>query len=193
MSIELVVGPMFSGKTSEMFRRVRRRAAAREKCMIVRWHRDDRYSGTDAATHDGVYMRAVGAEFLSTVETADVMVIGIDEGQFYSDLYSIAIKWRNMGIHVIIAALDGTFERKPFGQTLMLVPEASSVIKLTAICVLCGKDAPFTRRINTDNHETVVIGGADKYAASCYACLARPLLKRSVDEQQERLKLLESK
>lgn len=197
MSIELILGPMFSGKTTEMFRRVRRRAAAGETCMVIKWHKDGRYSDTDAVTHDFMAMPAATAARLADVDV-NTTVVGVDEGQFYPDLYDTVLWWQRNGVkHIIIATLDGTYEQKPFdrplGQAIDLIPRAESVTKLTAICATCGADAPFTRRLDQTNVQEVAIGGADMYAASCRTCLARPLLKTSVDAQQERLKMLQSK
>jgi thymidine kinase len=96
-------------------------------------------------------------------------VVGIDEGQFFPDLLHFVELWANLGKIVIVAALDGTFQRKPFGNVLSLVPLAESVTKLNSVCMMCYADAPFTRRLTSET-EVEVIGGADKYIAVCRAC-----------------------
>ena len=97
-------------------------------------------------------------------------VIGIDEGQFFPDIVEWSDKQANRnGKQVIIAALDGSFQRKPFGRVLELVPCAESVVKLNAVCMNCGADAPFSARISAET-ELEVVGGADKYIAACRAC-----------------------
>jgi thymidine kinase len=92
------------------------------------------------------------------------------QGQFFDDLVEFVTAVAAAGLTVIIAALDGTFERKPFGRVLELIPLADSVIKLTAVCMVCrNRDAPFTSRLS-DETTTLVIGGRDKYAATCRTC-----------------------
>jgi len=103
-------------------------------------------------------------------ETAtDYEVIGIDEGQFFPDIVTFSEQMANMGKIVIIAALDGTFQRKPFNNILELIPLAEDVTKLTAVCTYCQKDASFSKRIGKET-EVEVIGGADKYVAVCRGC-----------------------
>jgi hypothetical protein len=95
--------------------------------------------------------------------------IGIDEGQFFPDIVPFCEKMANIGKTVIVAALDGTFQRKPFGSVLDLIPLAESVTKLSAVCMLCYNDASFTERLG-DELAVEVIGGSDKYLAVCRQC-----------------------
>ena len=98
-------------------------------------------------------------------------VIGIDEGQFFPDVVPWCEAMANKGKIVLVAALDGTFQRKPFCDVLCLVPLAEEVIKLSAVCMGCFQDASFSKRIVLDEGETVeVIGGTDKYMAVCRGC-----------------------
>jgi len=102
-------------------------------------------------------------------------VIGIDEGQFFPDIAHFAPLWASEGKTVVVAALDGTFQRKPFGNVLELVPMAEKVTKLSAVCMICcKKDAHFTRRRTTET-KVEVIGGRDKYLAVCRACYQKDL------------------
>lgn len=96
-------------------------------------------------------------------------VIGIDEGQFFPDIVPFCEDMANGGKVVIVAALDGTFQRKGFGSILELVPLAESVTKLTAVCMMCYADGSFSKRIGSET-AVEVIGGADKYVAVCRAC-----------------------
>ena len=98
-------------------------------------------------------------------------VVAIDEGQFFPDIVEISEKLANEGIVVIIAALDGTFQRKPFGNILNLVPLAEIVTKLSAVCIDCGKEAAFTRRM-IDSLEVELIGGEETYKPVCRACFS---------------------
>jgi len=102
-----------------------------------------------------------------------VDVIGIDEGQFFPDLVEVCEKLAAAGKTVLVASLDGTFQRKPFGRTLELIPMAESVTKLQAVCMICFRDAAFSRRLG-DETAIEVIGGADKYVAVCRECFFKP-------------------
>merc|ERR1711879_726297 len=110
-------------------------------------------------------------------------VIGIDEGQFFSDLFPFCEKWADEGKIVIVAALDGTFQRKAFGTVLNLIPIAEKVTKLSAVCMLrCSRDASFTYRMPTET-EVEVIGGADKYVAVCRGCYAEQSSTSSISSR----------
>jgi thymidine kinase len=167
--IELILGPMFSGKTTELMRRIRRLKVARKRCLIIKYHKDIRYSLEKACTHDGAEIDAVSANNLSEIETEDYDVIGIDEGQFFKDIVPFCDKQANIGKIVIVSALDGTFQRKPFGFILELIPMAERVTKLTAVCVRCGFEAAFSKRLGNET-EVEVIGGSEKYEARCRKC-----------------------
>merc|ERR1712141_835470 len=126
------------------------------------------------ATHSKQMLSAVNAIKLSELKTRfnladDYDVIGIDEGQFFPDIIEFSESMSNIGKTVIVAALDGTYQRKEFSNILELVPLAEHVIKLTAVCMNCFEDASFTKR-TTEDKEVEVIGGADKYMATCRNC-----------------------
>eukprot|EP01116_Phalansterium_solitarium_P001907 TRINITY_DN11742_c0_g1_i1.p1 TRINITY_DN11742_c0_g1~~TRINITY_DN11742_c0_g1_i1.p1 ORF type:complete len:225 (-),score=79.29 TRINITY_DN11742_c0_g1_i1:227-901(-) len=174
--IQVIFGPMFSGKTTELMRRIRRYNHANKTCLIIKYRKDTRYVDDDSAsTHDRVTFKAKAADQLSeAVAAADgVDVVGVDEGQFFSDLIEHCERWASEGKIVIVAALDGTFQRKPFGNTLELVALAESVTKLQAVCHLCFRDASYSRRLG-DETAIEVIGGAEKYVAVCRECYFRP-------------------
>jgi thymidine kinase len=173
-SLTLIVGPMFSGKTTELMRRLRRKAFAHKKILMIKFQEDMRYSReVDVmATHDRQTMKAVPALLLKDVakDVEDVDVIGIDEGQFFMDLVDMVMQWLKEGKEVVVAALDGNYQQKPMGDVPALIPLCDRILKLNAVCMDCGADAPFTKRISacTDEKE---IGGADKYKAVCRRCL----------------------
>ena len=129
-----------------------------------------RYSVDDLSTHDKQMIPAVNANNLKDVHnTGSFSVIGVDEGQFFSDVVEFCEAMANRGKIIIVAALDGTFERKPFRSILDLVPLAESVVKLTAVCNICHREAAFTKRIGNET-EVEIIGGTDKYMAVCRRC-----------------------
>lgn len=169
--IQLILGPMFSGKTTELLRRITRYTFAKRSCFLIKYNKDTRYSEDSMATHDRQLWTARAASTLEELrsQAKKSEVIGIDEGQFFPDLVEFCESMANGGKIVIIAALDGTFQRKPFVHVLELVPLAESVTKLNAVCMTCFKDAPFTRRLGTET-EVELIGGCEKYVAVCRSC-----------------------
>lgn len=169
--LQVILGPMFAGKTTELLRRLRRYALAKKSCLVIKYRKDTRYSEDLLATHDRQMHIATSCERLAEVEEEALKhdCLGIDEGQFYPDLVDFCDKMANMGKIVIVSALDGTFQRKPFNDVLCLIPRAEIVIKLTAVCMVCNEDAHFSKRI-VEAGEVEVIGGADKYIAVCRDC-----------------------
>lgn len=169
--IQLIFGPMFSGKTTELFRRVRRYRLARYKCVIVKYAKDTRYS-KNAATHDGNEDEAIAAVALNDVvreKGCNFDVCGIDEGQFFPDIVDFAEKMAKRGKIVIIPALDGTYKREGFNDILNLVPKAEDIKKLKAVCMVCCSDASFTKR-TSQSQQLELIGGTESYQAVCRRC-----------------------
>ncbi|RNA40085.1 Thymidine cytosolic [Brachionus plicatilis] len=186
--IQLILGPMFSGKTTELIRRMRRYETANHKCMVIKYEKDNRYDDTDAiSTHDKhMYSANVKTSCLLDQEFSALKysVIGIDEGQFYKDVVEFCEKMANMGKIVIVAALDGTYQRKGFGSILELVPLAESIVKLTAVCMYCYNDAAFTKRKGNET-QIELIGGKESYLAVCRTCyFAQSPLKTALKENK---------
>ncbi|XP_042622932.1 thymidine kinase, cytosolic-like [Cyprinus carpio] len=172
VTVMLFFGPMFSGKSTELMRRVRRFQVAQYSCLLIKYAKDTRYSQMGMATHD-------------MSMDLQACVIGIDEGQFFPDTVEFCEEMANMGKTIVVAALDGTFQRKPFGNILNLVPLAESVVKLNAVCMQCFKEAAYTKRLGAEQ-EVEVIGGADKYHAVCRACYGGLMAcKENRDPQRE--------
>ena len=185
--IELIVGPMFSEKTSEMVSRVRRAALANQPAVIVKFRGDDRYDRSDiVATHADVRqvstpgtevcaaIRVIAADTLKEVKVTE-MVVGVDEGQFYPDLVEICEKWAQEGRRVIVAALDGDFARRPFGQVCDLVPLCEFVEKRRGVCMKCRRqDSAFTQRLGTST-VLIQIGARESYRAVCRQCYFTPV------------------
>ncbi|GAU92008.1 hypothetical protein RvY_04159-2 [Ramazzottius varieornatus] len=174
--IQLIFGPMFSGKTTELLRRVNRYRIAKYKTLLIKFAKDVRYDEECVSTHDrhtGTARKALCLkECLAECEVHDV--IGIDEGQFFPDILEVAEALANKGKTVIVAALDGTYQREGFGDIIKLVPKAEKIDKLSAVCIICNEDAAYTRRFTAET-AVELIGGADKYMAVCRECFQREI------------------
>ena len=185
--IQIIIGPMFSGKTSELLRRIRRFHLANKKCLVIKYIKDTRYNIDDLTTHDRQTCNTRPVfrlgELKGEITDTDIEIVGIDEGQFFPDLVEFAEEMASKGKTVIISALDGTFQRKPFGSVLELIPMAEDVIKLSAVCRNCGADAAFSRRL-TDETKIEIIGGADKYVAVCRRCFHLSELSNNKDSRR---------
>jgi len=173
MSLELILGPMFSGKSSELIRRINRYMVVygKESVLCIKYSGDNRYSESGIATHDRIEKNALCVDKLSeTLVSGVIKIIAIDEGQFFPEIIEFTKLMILKGKKVIISGLDGDFQMKPFKYNLLeLIPICDSVVKLTAICHSCKKDAPFTKRTTNDTEQTV-IGGENMYHAACRAC-----------------------
>lgn len=171
--IESIFGPMFSGKTSELMRKIRRHQLAQKKCLVINYFADNRYSDSSAVvSHDNMSIPAIKVRSLKEISAEhieDVQVIAIDEGQFFPDLLEKAEAWANTGKVVIVAALDCTFQKKPFNGVTDLLAISEKVTKLSAVCMDCGQDASFTKRISSEGM-VELIGGLDKYKPVCRRC-----------------------
>jgi len=190
--IEIVFGPMFSGKTTELLRRIKRYQVANYSCLVIKYEKDTRYDSNAVATHDRQTFEAISCSKLSDI--ADIArqfeVIGVDEGQFFPDTLTFCEEMANLKKIVVVAALDGDFQRQGFGNILNLVPLAENVIKLNAVCMHCYQEAAFTKRLSNDTAREV-IGGADKYMAACRDCHSRNLNLETIEEK--RLKIREER
>ncbi|HYQ57988.1 MAG TPA: thymidine kinase [Draconibacterium sp.] len=171
-TIEVVTGSMFSGKTEELIRRLKRAKIARQKLEIYKPMLDVRYSETDLVSHDENAIRSTPVENSSNILllAGDIDVIGIDEAQFFDKgLIDVAIKLANMGIRVIIAGLDMDFKGKPFGPIPELMAVADYITKVHAICVRCGSIAQFSHRLS-EKEQVVLLGEKDIYEPLCRTC-----------------------
>jgi thymidine kinase len=172
-SIEVVCGPMFSGKTEELIRRVKRAQIARQKVQIFKPAIDNRYHETQVVSHSSISVEATpvnnAIEILQKVYDS-TRVVGIDEVQFFDEHISVVVeKLARRGIRVILAGLDQDFMGKPFGPMANLLAIADSVDKIHAICTVCGAPASKTFRKNPKNTDQVLVGETDLYEARCRA------------------------
>lgn len=170
--IEVITGCMFSGKTEELIRRLRRAKIAKQKVVIFKPIIDTRYSSNAIVSHSeqslpSILIKDVN-EILDLVE--DAQVIGIDEAQFFSnDLINVCNKLADEGKRVIVAGLDMDYKGIPFEPIPQLLSIAEYITKSLAICVVCGNPADRTQR-KTSSSERVVVGAADVYEARCRKC-----------------------
>ena len=169
MSLTLVLGSMFSGKTEALMRRVRRYKAIGWGVLVVNSHLDTRVEKVQQVrSHDGRGHAAVMAESLSNLDVSEYPVVAIDEAQFFSDLVTAVHSWLAQGKHVILSGLNGDFQRRPIGHMLELIPEADEVVWKRALCAVCrdGTLASFSKRLTRDK-AVVVAGGSEAYMAVC--------------------------
>jgi len=176
--IEVIVGCMFSGKTEELIRRVRRAQIARQTVGIYKPKIDNRYSTDHIVSHSELKLQSTVVERPEEIleHAQNAQVVGIDEGQFFSpDLVAVAEELANQGKRVIIAGLDQDYRGIPFEPMPQLLAIAEYITKTLAICVVCGNPADRTQRI-TGSHERVLIGALDSYEARCRRCFEPPKL-----------------
>jgi thymidine kinase len=182
--IEVVAGVMFSGKSEELMRRVRRATIARKRVQVFKSHLDNRYAGLLAiSSHDRRTTEAVPVDSSSQIMLRlDPMaqVIAIDEAQFLDDgIVQVATVLAERGRRIILAGLDTDFRGEPFGPMPSLMAVAEVVDKLHAICVMCGSPASRTQRLidgkpASYDSPTIMVGAADSYEARCRACHVVP-------------------
>lgn len=170
--IEVVCGSMFSGKTEELIRRLRRAQFANQKIEIFKPVVDNRYSDVEVVSHDfhSIKSKPISdpAEMLSIAP--DVEVVGVDEAQFFNDsLVDVCQQLANRGIRVIIAGLDTDYLGNPFGPMPRLMAVAEDVQKVHAICVKCGNLANHSHRLSKSK-DLVVLGEKDIYEPLCREC-----------------------
>jgi thymidine kinase len=172
-SIEVVCGSMFSGKTEELLRRIKRARLARQRTQLFKPRVDDRYDAVKVVTHEGVNADALpvsNADELVANVTADVAVVGVDEVQFFDASIVDAIELlANRGKRVIVAGLDQDYRGRPFGPVPALMAIAEYVTKLHAVCARCGAEASRSQRLVAQEAQ-LFVGGAAAYEARCRSC-----------------------
>lgn len=170
--IEVIVGSMFSGKTEELIRRLRRAKYAKQRIEIFKPQIDTRYSEQEVVSHDANSLVSTPIPTSSSILLLanDVDVVGIDEAQFFDkQLTDICNTLANRGIRVIVAGLDMDFKGNPFGPMPELMAVADHVTKVHAICVRCGNLAQFSHR-TTRTDKLVLLGETDAYEPLCRNC-----------------------
>ena len=170
--IELILGPMFSGKSTRLIEIIRKYTYKAKKTIMIKFFADKRYSEkSEVVTHDLIKYDSIDCEKLrdSIEKIKEYDVIGIDEGQFFPDLVEVCEELSLLNKIVIIAALNGDFRMEPFPVISRIISKADKIKLLKAYCFNCHKDAKFSLRIVQSN-ETVLIGAGDAYKPACRQC-----------------------
>ncbi len=186
--IEVICGSMFSGKTEELIRRLRRALIARQKVKIFKPKVDNRYSETEIVSHDQQRIKAkVIKDPQEMIHLAlEAQVVGIDEAQFFDNsLVDVCQKLANMGKRVIVAGLDQDFRGQPFEPVPQLLAVAEYITKTHAICSVCGNPANHTQRLTKDT-DTVIVGASNIYEARCRNCFEPPQEEEEIKEENKK-------
>jgi len=177
--IEVICGSMFSGKTEELIRRLRRAQIAKQEIQVFKPAMDNRYAKGEVTSHNGVQIEATPVENTAQIRTLlepDTTVVAVDEAQFFdSDVVSFCEELADKGLRVIVAGLDMDFRGEPFGPMPRLLAEAEQVDKLQAICVKCGGPASRTQRLINGqpaayDDPIIMVGASEVYEARCRGC-----------------------
>jgi thymidine kinase len=171
--VEVIAGSMFSGKSEELIRRLRRAKIARQKVQVFKPDIDSRFSEDHIVSHSEMRHESTrirtASEIMASVEPG-TEVVGIDEGQFFDEqLVNVANQLAGRGIRVIIAGLDQDYTGKPFEPMPQLLAIAEYITKTHAICMRCGQPANYSQR-TFESEERVAVGASDKYEARCRGC-----------------------
>ena len=173
--LELIIGPMFSGKTSKLIQIYNELKASSKSVSIINHSFDKRYHETMLSTHDKIMVPCLQSKTLGELWYSNILkttdFILINEGQFFEDIYNIIKSMLKCGKQVYVCGLDGDFERKKFGFILDLIPLCDKITKLNSICSLCKeKNTPaiFSKRLTKETDQKVI--GNDNYIAVCRSC-----------------------
>ena len=185
--IEVIVGSMFSGKSEELIRRLRRAQIARQRVQIFKPAVDTRYSDDHIVSHSELRIpsetAATATELLARVRP-DTEVVGIDEGQFFdAELPAVAAELADRGVRVVVAGLDQDYLGKPFEPMPQLLAVAEYITKTRAICMVCGNPANHTQRL-VHSQDRVLLGASGTYEARCRHCFD-PTLSREEETNAE--------
>lgn len=185
MSLTILMGPMFAGKSSRILSLISRYAALDTPVLVVKHADDTRYSRNEIATHDGQRAPCISVRDLDDLRLEDwsrFPVLILDEAQFFKRLVPF-VEWvvDTHGKHLYLVGLDGDSNRRPFGELLDCIPLADHVERLTAFCRRCanGTPAPFTHRRNGPHDQQVIVGGQDRYVALCRECYHLELVREN--------------
>ncbi|WP_416828074.1 thymidine kinase [Ectobacillus polymachus] len=188
--VEVICGSMFSGKSEELIRRVKRTQFAKQHVMVFKPSIDKRYSKEDVVSHNGTSVTAIpitASKEINELVTEDLDVIAIDEVQFFDeDIVEVVQTLANRGFRVIVAGLDQDFRGLPFGQVPQLMAIAEDVTKLQAVCSKCGAPASRTQRLINEEPASfddpiILVGASESYEPRCRHCHTVP--KREANEK----------
>ncbi|HEU5451184.1 MAG TPA: thymidine kinase [Terriglobales bacterium] len=183
--IEVVCGPMFSGKSEELIRRLRRAEIARQRVQIFKPAIDARYSDDHIVSHSELKIRSLPVRDARELENRldlRTEVIGIDEAQFLgAELVELVVRLADMGKRIVIAGLDTDYLGRPFHPMPELLAIADEITKTLAICMQCGNPAKHTQRL-VASEDLIVVGAAGMYEARCRRCFEPSLAKQQVEK-----------
>ena len=190
--VEVICGPMFSGKTEELIRRLRRAQIARQGVLVVKPTIDDRYDAVDVVSHSSQRIRSIPIQRSDEIEPllkrqeVRVSVVGIDEAQFFDDgIVDVVERLADRGLRVVVAGLDQDYLGNPFGPMACILCCAEMVTKQLSVCMVCGAPASKSQRVHPQaarlsrpgasdaSTEQVLVGGGDAYEARCRSCYVR--------------------
>tara|TARA_B100001057_G_scaffold500376_1_gene615095 strand:+ start:2110 stop:2679 length:570 start_codon:yes stop_codon:yes gene_type:complete len=181
-SLSLIIGPMFSGKSTEIINRIKKlKNISPDNILIVNHTIDDRYGNNKIITHDNKSLPCIQISkinhLIKTFDLSKIKYLFIDEGQFYENLFGDIIEIiSKYNIHITISGLDSDYNMNPFQKSNMLglIPYASNLVKLNSICIICNKKAETTCRvnndINNDINNQILVGSSDLYKPICFKC-----------------------
>ena len=171
MSLEIILGSMFSGKSTTLIKKTEGFQKIGKRCLLVNHVLDSRVSGNYVRSHDEIALEAIKTDDLATLDVEDFDVILIDEGQFFTNLKTEVEKMLEQKLTVIVAGLNGDFNMNKFGEMSGLVPIADNIIYLQANCYNCDKKASFTKRLSSEEQ---VVSVNSSYVPSCRKCHSIP-------------------
>jgi thymidine kinase len=170
--LELIIGPMFSGKSTELIRQIKKFKAINKNILVIKPKIDDRYAQLKIVSHNNESENCIVFENLDNIDYdifSEYEIIIIDEAQFFTNLKQFVLHLVEiLNLYVIIGGLDGDYKREPFGEILDLIPYADDYKKLTAFCKYCNDGSPaiFTKRIINDNAQ-ILVGSSESYLPLC--------------------------
>lgn len=174
MSIHLITGCMFSGKTTALINEVKMNKLLGKEVLMINYNLDTRYGpNTILVTHDSISIECLPCEknLLKCAINSNIDVICINEGQFFENLVQFCVGMCNIGKEIYVSGLDGDYLKRPFGEILNLIPHCDTVTKMYALCMNCknGTKACFTKKI-TNSNSLIEIGSSDIYMPVCRKC-----------------------
>jgi len=190
-NLDIIIGPMFSGKSTEIIRRIRLLQKIDKKVLVVKPLIDNRYTTDKITSHNYESVDCIVVNNLNDIDNSIIVAhdtVVIDEGQFFNDLVETVDFWlKSFKINIIVAGLDGDFQQKPIGRILELIPLSNKCVKLNSLCNICkdGTPAPFSFRL-VQSKEAILVGGSDKYMPLCrthYNQLSNHISEKCINEQ----------
>lgn len=178
--ITLIIGPMYAGKSSDLFTVTRRHVRQDHKCLFVKYRKDNRYSEDKIYTHDNINLDEDCLISPKTINIEDILkyspeVVCIDEGQFFDNLVDVSIELSKRDISVYISALNSDYRGKMFPSIVEIIPHCDTIKFLNAICSRCKEDRGIYSRRKSDEKEIELIGGLEMYYVLCRKCLLSEL------------------